>query len=179
MTLSFSFISIISEIKKITYKKEVPLRQPPDAYDRFLQKSVYEANTKHHFFQHFSISGHTTAPLFLTNYRGRGYSVCIQPGVSEVRTQPRVTQISSLRDFCSPYLSHLLLFLSFLYSPLAGGALPFAVDQKEEKVLSKSSFHPPHGFFFPPHLHEYPPKTVPANAGPDYFDWPALLFTFR
>ncbi len=99
--------------------------------------------------------------------------------VAIVPLLPRVTQISSLRDFCSTYLSLLLLFLSFLYSPLSVGALPFAVDQKEEKVLSKSSFLPPHGFFFPAHIHEDPPKTAPANAGPEYFDRPALLFTFR
>ncbi len=47
-----------------TRLKRLLLRQLPDAYDRFSQKSVYEANTKHHFSQHFSISGHTTAPLF-------------------------------------------------------------------------------------------------------------------
>ncbi len=76
-------------------------------------------------------------------------------------------------------LNNLAMFIAYLYSPLAGGALPFAVDQKEEKVLSKSSFLPPHGFFFPAHLHEDPPKTAPANAGPDYFDRPPLLFTFR
>jgi hypothetical protein len=58
------------------------------------------------------------------------------------------------------------------YSPLASGAFPFAIDQKEEKVLSKSSFLPPLGFFFPAHIPEYPPKTVPAFAGPDYFDRP-------
>ncbi len=147
--------------------------------DRFLQKSVYEANTKHHFFQHFSISGHTTAPLFLTNYRSRGCSGCIQS-----RGCVRASLTPGYSNFIPPgflfaSLSYLLLFLSFLYSPLSGGALPFAVDQKEEKVLSKSSFHPPHVFFFPAHLHEYPPKTAPANAGPDYFDWPSLLFTFR
>ncbi len=71
------------------------------------------------------------------------------------------------------------MFIVHLYSPLAGGALPFAVDQKEEKVLSKSSFRPPPGFFFPAHILESPPKTAPANAGPDYFDRPSLLFTFR
>ncbi len=149
------------------------------AYDRFLQKSVFETNTKHRFFQHFSIAGHITAPLFLTNYRGRGYSVCIHPGVALVPLLPRVTQISSLRDFCSLYLSLLLLFLSFLYSPLPGGDLPFAIDQKEIKVLSKSSFLPPHGFLFPAHIPEDPPKTAPAFAGPEYFDRPTLLFTCR
>jgi hypothetical protein len=71
------------------------------------------------------------------------------------------------------------MFIVHLYSPLSGGALPFAVDQKEEKVLSKSSFSPPPGFFFPAHIPEYPQKTAPAFAGPDYFDWPSLLFTFR
>ncbi len=76
-------------------------------------------------------------------------------------------------------LNNLTMFIVLLYSPLAGGALPFAVDQKEVKVLSKSSFLPPHGFFFPAHILEYPPKTAPASAGPDYFDRPALLFTFR
>jgi hypothetical protein len=63
--------------------------------------------------------------------------------------------------------------------PLSGGALPFAVDQKEEKVLSKLSFLPPPGFFFPSHFPEYPPKTALSFAGPDYFDRPSLLFTFR
>ncbi len=76
-------------------------------------------------------------------------------------------------------LNNLTMFIVHLYSPLSGGALPFAVDQKEEKVLSKSSFRPPHGFFFPAHIPEDPPKTAPAFAGPDYFDWPSLLFTFR
>ncbi len=76
-------------------------------------------------------------------------------------------------------LNNLTMFIVHLYSPLAGGALPFAVDQKEEKVLSKSSFLPPLVFFFPAHIPEDPPKTAPANAGPEYFDWPALLFTFR
>ncbi len=46
-------------------------------------------------------------------------------------------------------LNNLTIFIAYWYSPLAGGALPFAVDQKEEKVLSKSSFRPPHGFFLP------------------------------
>ncbi len=76
-------------------------------------------------------------------------------------------------------LNNLTMFIVHWYSPLAGGALPFAVDQKEVKVLSKSSYLPPHGFFFPAHLPEYPPKTAPAFAGPDYFDRPPLLFTFR
>ncbi len=76
-------------------------------------------------------------------------------------------------------LNNLTMFIVHLYSPLAGGALPFAVDQKEVKVLSKSSFRPPLGFLFPGHLPEYPPKTAPANAGPDYFYRPPLLFTFR
>ncbi len=76
-------------------------------------------------------------------------------------------------------LNNLAMFIVHVYSPLAGGALPFAVDQKEVKVLSKPSFRPPHGFLFPAHLPEYPPKTAPANAGPDYFDRPSLLFTFR
>ncbi len=71
------------------------------------------------------------------------------------------------------------MFIVHLYSPLSGGALPFAVDQKEEKVLSNSSFLPPHVFFFPAHIPEDPPKTAPAFAGPDYFDRPTLLFTFR
>ncbi len=76
-------------------------------------------------------------------------------------------------------LNNLTMFIVHVYSPLAGGALPFAVDQKEVKVLSKSSFLPPLGFFFPAHILEYPQKTAPAFAGPDYFDWPPLLFTFR
>ncbi len=76
-------------------------------------------------------------------------------------------------------LNNLIIFIAYWYSPLVGGVLPFAVDQKEVKVLSNSSFSPPHGFFFPAHILEYPPKTAPANAGPDYFDWPTLLFTFR
>ncbi len=76
-------------------------------------------------------------------------------------------------------LNNLTMFIVHVYSPLAGGALPFAVDQKEEKVLSNSSFLPPHGFFFPAHILEYPQKTAPAFAGPDYFDRPPLLFTFR
>ena len=76
-------------------------------------------------------------------------------------------------------LNNLTIFIAYWYSPLAGGALPFAVDQKEEKVLSKSSFLPPHVFFFPAHIPEYPQKTAPAFAGPDYFDRPPLLFTFR
>ncbi len=76
-------------------------------------------------------------------------------------------------------LNNLTIFIVHLYSPLSGGALPFAVDQKEVKVLSMSSFLPPHGFFFPTHLPEYPPKTAPAFAGPDYFDRAPLLFTFR
>ncbi len=46
-------------------------------------------------------------------------------------------------------LNNLTIFIAYWYSPLAGGALPFAVDQKEVKVLLKSSFSPPHGFFFP------------------------------
>ena len=46
-------------------------------------------------------------------------------------------------------LNNLTMFIVHLYSPLAGGALPFAIDQKEVKVLSNSSFRPPHGFFFP------------------------------
>ncbi len=46
------------------------------------------------------------------------------------------------------------MFIVHLYSPLAGGALPFAVDQKEVKVLSKSPFRPPHGFLFPAHIPE-------------------------
>ncbi len=76
-------------------------------------------------------------------------------------------------------LNNLTMFSVHLYSPLSVGALPFAVDQKEEKVLSKSSFSPPHCFFFPAHIPEDPQKTAPANAGPDYFDGPPLLFTFR
>ncbi len=76
-------------------------------------------------------------------------------------------------------LNNLTMFIVHVYSPLAGGALPFAVDQKEEKVLSKSSFLPPPGFLFSAHIPEYPPKTAPAFAGPDYFDRPPLLFTFR
>ncbi len=76
-------------------------------------------------------------------------------------------------------LNNLTMFIVHLYSPLSGGTLPFAVDQKEVKVLSKSSFLPPLGFLFPAHLPEDPQKTVPANAGPDYFDRPTLLFTFR
>ncbi len=51
-------------------------------------------------------------------------------------------------------LNNLTMFNVHLYSPLSGGALPFAVDQKEEKVLSKSSFLPPHGFLFPAHIPE-------------------------
>jgi len=57
--------------------------------------------------------------------------------------------------------------------------LPFAVDQKEAKVLSKLSFPPRHVFFFPARNPECPPKTVPAFAGPDYFDRPSLLFTLQ
>ncbi len=76
-------------------------------------------------------------------------------------------------------LNNLTMFIVHLYSPLSGGALPFAVDQKVVKVLSKSSFLPPLGFFFPAHILEDPQKTAPAFAGPDYFDWPPLLFTFR
>ncbi len=76
-------------------------------------------------------------------------------------------------------LNNLTMVIVHWYSPLAGGALPFAVDQKEEKVLSKSSFRPPHGFLFPAHIPEDPQKTALANAGPDYFDRPPLLFTFR
>ncbi len=74
-------------------------------------------------------------------------------------------------------LNNLTIFIAYWYSPLSGGALPFAVDQKEEKVLSNSSFLPPHGFSFPAHILEDPPKTAPANAGPEYFDLPSLLFT--
>ncbi len=59
-------------------------------------------------------------------------------------------------------LNNLTMFIVLLYSPLAGGALPFAVDQKEVKVLSKSSFSPHHGFIFPAHFHEYPQKPLPA-----------------
>ncbi len=76
-------------------------------------------------------------------------------------------------------LNNLTMFIVHLYSPLAGGALPFAVDQKEVKVLSNSSFLPHHGFLFPAHIHEDPQKTAPAFAGPDYFDRPSLLFTCR
>ncbi len=90
----------------------------------------------------------------------------------------RLKSPSRARCFiCS--LNNLIIFIAYLYSPLSGGALPFAVDQKEEKVLSKSSFSPPHVFFFPAHIPEAPQKTAPANAGPDYFDRPSLLFTFR
>ena len=90
----------------------------------------------------------------------------------------RLKSPSRARCFiCS--LNNLTMFIVHLYSPLAGRALPFAVDQKEVKVLSKPSFRPPHGFFFPTHILEYPQKTAPAFAGPDYFDRPSLLFTFR
>ncbi len=67
-------------------------------------------------------------------------------------------------------LNNLTIFIAYWYSPPSGGALPFAVDQKEVKVLSKPSFRPPHGFLFPAHIPEDPPKTAPAFAGPDYFD---------
>ncbi len=80
-------------------------------------------------------------------------------------------------SICS--LNNLTIFIAYWYSPLAGRALPFAVDQKEIKVLSKSSCRPPLGFFFPAHIPEDPQKTAPANAGPDYFDRPTLLFTCR
>ncbi len=39
------------------------------AYDSFLQKSVYETNTKHRFFQHYLIPGHITALLFFKEFR--------------------------------------------------------------------------------------------------------------
>ncbi len=131
----------------------------------FFSILAFPAIQLHCFFERTTVAG--------------GVPGAFNPGVALVPHLPRVTQISSLRDFGSPYLSLLLLFLSFLYSPLAGGALPFAVDQKEVKVLSNSSFLPPHGFFFPAHIPEYPSKTAPANAGPDYFDRPSLLFTCR
>ncbi len=76
-------------------------------------------------------------------------------------------------------LNNLTMFIVHWYSPLVNRALPFAVDQKEVKVLSKSSCRPHHGFFFPAHIPEDPQKTAPAFAGPDYFDRPTLLFTFR
>ncbi len=131
----------------------------------FFSISLFPAIQLHCFFERTTVAG--------------GVPGAFNPGVAIVPLLPRVTQISSLRDFCSPYLSLLLLFLSFLYSPLPGGALPFAVDQKEVKVLSNLSFLPPHGFLFPAHIPEDPQKTAPAFAGPDYFDWPPLLFTFR
>ncbi len=70
--------------------------------------------------------------------------------------------------------------------PLAGQALPFPIparlrwsdgDEKEAKILSKSSFLPRHVFFFPARSHKFPPKTTPASAGPGYFDRPTLQFT--
>jgi hypothetical protein len=86
--------------------------------------------------------------------------------------------LNIIRDFCSLsfFISSSSLF--FVFASARRG-LPFAVDQKEVKVLSKSSFCPHHGFFFPAHIPEDPPKTDPAFAGPEYFDRPPLLFTSR
>ncbi len=46
-------------------------------------------------------------------------------------------------------LNNLTMFIVHLYSPLAGGALPFAVDQKEVKSLVKVILPPASRFFLP------------------------------
>jgi hypothetical protein len=52
-------------LKRITTSRlRIKRFLPSDAYDRFFQKPVYEANTKYRFFHHFITSGHTTALLF-------------------------------------------------------------------------------------------------------------------
>jgi hypothetical protein len=61
------------------------------------------------------------------------------------------------------------------------GALPqtpttfLSLDTKKysKKIKSKLSFSPRHDFFFPAHNPGYPPKILPSNAGPGYFDRPS------
>jgi len=77
-------------------------------------------------------------------------------------------------DALSQHAPHRKAFvlLSILPCPYAGRAPPFPVDEKEEKILSKCPFFPPQDFFFPAHNPEYPPKILPAYAGPGDFDGP-------
>jgi hypothetical protein len=65
------------------------------------------------------------------------------------------------------------VLFSMLLCPYAGRAHPFPFDEKDAKILSKLSFSPRHDFFFPAHWPGYPPKILPSNAGPGYFDWPS------
>ncbi len=108
-----------------------------------------------------------------------GVPGAFNPGVAFVPHLPRVTQILSLRDFCSPPFH--ISSSSYLFCIRLCPAGPFLLQSTKRKKKSCQS-HPSSRlmfFFFPGHLPEYPQKTAPANAGPDYFDWPPLLFTFR
>jgi hypothetical protein len=61
------------------------------------------------------------------------------------------------------------------------GVLPQApttflsLDTKKysKKIKSKLSFHARQDFFFPAHWPGYPPKILPSNADPGYFDRPS------